>query len=395
MSRSATPRLPRGLSGWGRVATAVAAATALGWTAHSVVDADAGREEALRIAIARIGSVLYAGDAATARGLAEAGRIGSLPGPVPSFVFERSDAPHLIEFKTRFRLEDLVAGKQTEYEAMLALANWVGTRFAHGTDRAPGGDLVCDPSAVVEAGGRGHAFWCEIAARTMITAATALGWPARLVTASRDAYTWEHAVAELWSNQFDKWFVVDADFNVVFERDGAPLSAWELVHDGPVLQREGRLVVRRFAPVKPGITPQNLVPFFAYAHVDMRTDWCTRTLPRGSPAGGDLSTVWTARAASRPGMTARVEAKSRAEFDWPVNRVHIGDIDSSGLLELGTWTPVFAAFEVRVGDGPWRRLPGHRMSLGPDERLAPIEARVITARGERGPTATRAPTLGR
>ena len=37
-----------------------------------------------------------------------------------------------------------------------------------------------------------------------------------------------HGVAEVWSNQFRKWVVIDAQSNVHFEMAGIPLSAWEI-----------------------------------------------------------------------------------------------------------------------------------------------------------------------
>ena len=197
-------------------------------------------EQLARIAVANVGKVIYQADAVQARKLAEASYVGELPKEIVPFVFESPDAPHLVALRKRFDLDSVVAGSGGEYGAQMRLATWIGTRFQHGTDKVPGGRQVCDPVAVIDAGQKGARFWCEIAARTMTQAATAVGWPARVITASRDAYTWEHAVAELWSNQFDKWFVVDPDFNVVFEADGVPLSAWELVHQGPALQANNR-----------------------------------------------------------------------------------------------------------------------------------------------------------
>src|ERR1700730_6625402 len=107
---------------------------------------------------------------------------------------------------------------------MLKLGAWVGTRWNHGSDPLAGARDACNPAAIVAAGARGAKDWCEIAARTPGHAASSLGWPARVITASRDGYTWEHAIAELWSDDFGKWFAMDTDFNVVYESNGIPLS---------------------------------------------------------------------------------------------------------------------------------------------------------------------------
>jgi hypothetical protein len=271
-------------------------------------------EQSARIIAAAVGRMVYAEDLNEARALAELhGHVPASP-DTPVFVFERPNAPHLIELRRRYRLDDIISSNRSEYEAQLALAAWVGTRFEHGTDSPPGGRRACDTVAVIEAGQRGARYWCEVAAYTMIHAAQAMGWPARMITASTDGYTWEHAVAELWSSEHQKWFVVDTDFNVVFEHAGVPLSAWELVHVAPSIHSAGQLITRRFAPLKEGLAPQDLLRFFAYVHLDFRSDWCTRPLRRASPAGGDLNTRWTARPLRGPALTSIPAATTPEQF---------------------------------------------------------------------------------
>jgi hypothetical protein len=344
-------------------------------------------EQMVRIAVANVGKVIYKADALQAKSLAGASYVGELPSEIVPFVFENPDAAHLVALRKRFDLDSVVAGSGGEYDAQMRLATWIGTRFEHGTDEVPGGRQVCDPVAVIDAGQRGSRFWCEIAARIMTQAATAVGWPARVITASRDAYTWEHAVAELWSNQFDKWFVVDPDFNVVFEADGVPLSAWELVHQGPALQASNRLVIKRFAPLKQGIEPQDLVQFFAYAHIDKRNDWCSRSLAVGSPAGGDLAALWTSRPGRGPALTQIPKAASREQFDFPLNRVKTRVTQLSGdrySISLSTHSPVFSRFERKISDGSWQHVPGLTSQIEQTEATGEMTFRVITRRGDLG-----------
>jgi hypothetical protein len=316
--------------------------------------------------------------------------------PLVPFVYESPDAEYLKEFRITHRLDEVVKGTRSEYEAMLSLASWVGTRWDHGTDEVPGGRQVCDPSAVVKAGEGGLKFWCEITARTMVHAATALGWPARVVTASRDGYIWDHAVAELWSNEFDKWFVIDTDFNLVFENSGVPQSAFELSRHGERLQAEGSLDARLIASAKPSLPFKDLVPFFAYIHIDMRNDWCSRRLPRGSPAGGDLATWYTARPALGRILTARRRIDDSDRFDWHVNSVAIQALGGTRLddgrlkLNIGLtgYSPVFESFEVSQDGQGWQLIENesHPFLLSPGVHR--IGARLVTSAGHRGPEAT-------
>ncbi len=310
------------------------------------------------------------------------------------FVYESADAEYL--HAVRARAEPVVRGARDEYEAMLQLGAWLGSRWDHGVDQVPGGNLVCNPAAVIAAGESGAKFWCEIAARTAVQAATSLAWTARLITASPDGYTWDHAVAEFWSNQFCKWFVLDTDFNLVYERGGIPLSAFELVHEGEGLQRSDRLHVRALAAPKLSLPYQDLMPFYRYIHVDLRNDWCSRTLARGSPSGGDLATWWTARASLRRLITAKPRVDDPALFDWQVNTTVlypvIGRRNAEGSLELqvglAAYSPTFVSFELSVDSEPWRRIQGttHTLSLRAGQHL--IQARAMTASGYPGSPAS-------
>ena len=310
------------------------------------------------------------------------------------FVYEQPDLEYLKQLREKYHLDALIADAPDEYHAMLKVAEWLGTRWDHGADKLVGTSQVCDPVAIIEAGQQGAKYWCEIASRTMVHVASSLSWPSRLITASRDGYTWEHALAEVWSDQFGKWFVIDADFNVIYESAGVPLSALELSRDGPRLQRSGKLTVRQFAPPKKSLPLQDMVPYYRYVHIDMRNDWCTRTLKRGSPAGGDLSTWWTARPDMPRLLTARRRVDDPALFDWPVNSVSLyavkGQATSAGLaiqVALAGYSPEFARFELNVDGGAWEPVQGQVRELQLGYGAHSIEARVVTESGGDGPPA--------
>ncbi len=309
------------------------------------------------------------------------------------FVYEKIDTPYLVSFREHYSLENIVKDAPGEYEAMVRLGAWVGSRWDHGTDPPPGGEQGCNPIEVIQAGETGARFWCDIAARLMVHAATALGWPARLITASRDGYTWEHAVAELWSNEYKKWFVIDTDFNVVYEVQGVPLSAFELCHQGLELQRNGLLRTRYIASSKPSLGRIDLMAFYNYVHVDMRNDWCSRPLARGSPIGGDLSTWWTSRPSLHALLTAKRRVDDPALFNWVVNWVSIYALSakrvSEGLIsiEIGLvgYSPIFKAFEISLDGGEWHEAeqPGYVLNTGAGEHV--VRARLLTISGYAGP----------
>ncbi len=313
--------------------------------------------------------------------------------PEIPFVYESMDAPHLKALREQYDLQNIIAGAEDEYDAMLKLGAWIGKRWDHGTDPVPGGSVIVQPADVIQAGESGSKFWCEIAAKVTVLAATALGWTARLTTSSQTGYRWQHAVAEFWSNQHQKWFMIDTDFNVVYETNGIPLSAFELCHTGLELQTIGQLQARTIAPAKPSLPLIDLLPFFEYIHVEMRTDWYSRRLRRGSPAGGELATWWTARPTLQPVLTAKIRVEDQAVFDWPVNsvaiyarrveringeppRVHIG---------LRAYCPYFKTFEIAIDEQAWETTDSGQYAWSLSTGQHEMKARVVTLAEQRGP----------
>ncbi len=340
----------------------------------------------------------WAAAARTAPRLAfDARSAGLVSLPSHAFVYESPDSPFLARLREDQGLDEVIAGHSDEYEAQLALGRWAGTRFPHRMDVRPPDYPWFDPVLLLDASARGEAYWCEIAARLTVYAAASVGWPARIAVVSRvGGSPYDHAVAELWSNQFRKWYVLDTDYNHVFEVEGRPLSAFELCHAGPELAAAGKLSLRRFAPVKEGVDPtRDQIPYFAYVHVDLRNDWLSRRLRPGSPAGGDRNTLWTRREGTPDLLTFRQREDEQDAFDWPVNSVELRALaatDSPGgsvTIRLGfrAYAPYFEGFALSVDHGDWARVDGavREVVLAPGTHE--VAARVLT-RGGPGPPAS-------
>jgi len=143
----------------------------------------------------------------------------------------------LRELRERYRLEEVVAGRSDEMDALLALKRWVRSRWDHGWCRQFA--TVSDGLSILEEAEQGRQFCCGHYTRLLTDCATALGWPARPVSLSiadceapRDHHIDNvgHSVAEVWCTGLRKWVVLDADLNVHYRSDGVPQSAMEL-HD--------------------------------------------------------------------------------------------------------------------------------------------------------------------
>ncbi len=310
------------------------------------------------------------------------------------FVYEQISEPYLETLRQEFNLQRVISSSQSEYEAQLKLGAWLGTRWDHGTSPLEGTKEERNPVDIIRAGEAGEKYWCEIAAIVTVQTATAMGYPARLVMLSRNGYDMEHGVAEIWSNQFNKWYVMDTDFNVIFEKDGIPLSAFELCHDGLKWQEQGALQKNFFTPSKPSMPYKDLLPFYRYVRVDLRNDWLSRDLRPGSPAGGDLATWWTSREGSGPVLTASERVDDPERFDWKVNQVVVKALQTPAKvpsqrrydLTFSAYAPYYSGLQMRIDGGPWEVLSDFSPSLVFDDVLSHhVDARVISVYDNYGP----------
>jgi len=144
------------------------------------------------------------------------------------FCFQDWHHPGLARVRRKYQLEEAIGGGKSEFERMLLLRKRVHDAIPSG---APAHGVL-DVEAILDAAAKGGKFYCTHYAWTYMSLAVALGWQARkLGVDSRHDFNEDsthHGVAEIWSNDFAKWFVVDAMYDQHYEKDGVPLSALEL-----------------------------------------------------------------------------------------------------------------------------------------------------------------------
>lgn len=148
------------------------------------------------------------------------------------FSYQAPDAM-LTELREKYKLDNVIAAGQSEFDQVLLLREWVHTRWKHGWSREPGPYNALDILAAVEAG---HDFNCGYFAITLMQCLLSLGFVARNLSICKPASEWMaedegnigHSIVEFWSHQYHKWILLDPDLNVHYERDGVPLSVLEI-----------------------------------------------------------------------------------------------------------------------------------------------------------------------
>ena len=139
----------------------------------------------------------------------------------------------LVELREKYELDAVVAGGRTEWEQMLLLKEWVRNRWDHGWSREPEARNALE---VLEAAAAGSDFNCGYYSITMMQSLLALGFVARRAGIAKAQSEWMaldegnigHSIPEVYSHDFHKWIMLDADMNVHYELDGVPLSVLEI-----------------------------------------------------------------------------------------------------------------------------------------------------------------------
>ena len=144
------------------------------------------------------------------------------------FTYEKWDNPKIKQLSDTYKLKEVIAGGKTEFDKMVILNNWVYKQF-----RKFGKPTKNTRNAleILEMIQKDATFFCVQYAATLMPAAYSVGWTARTIGLHNllgNPGSTEHSTVEVWSNQYRKWIMLDATFDIYLEKDGIPLNANEI-----------------------------------------------------------------------------------------------------------------------------------------------------------------------
>lgn len=322
------------------------------------------------------------------------------------FRFQPFDTPELAELAARERLPDVVAPGRTEFERMIRLKNWVGEQWPAGTPNPypPWNALII--LDWIRAGKTGG--FCAQFAQVFLQSLAALGMTARYIEIGNTENPYVHYLTEVWSNDFDKWVVMDPDFNLHFERDGIPLSALE-VHDafvGGSLERvhvvlgevrAGRSAVSRW--------PHQTAELYTYLRYHLTADHLARPDAPPFERYNDMIELvdprvapWEASTVTSPFPKARltrVRTSDRASLEKKLNQTRIAVAASrpdAVVLQLENDVLGFDHYEYRVVTpagraDAWQSHRQDQLTVPAATGPRTIEVRGVNQRGVPGPAA--------
>ncbi|KYH39959.1 MAG: hypothetical protein AYL32_014030 [Candidatus Bathyarchaeota archaeon B26-2] len=309
-----------------------------------------------------------------------------------------------------FRLDEVVSGGETEFERILLLKRWVRSRWNHGWNNTK---PPPDAYEILKHAERGETFTCGYYALVLSECYRSFGYQSRrLGIRVKDTEfpanpaNFGHCVTEVWSNEFCKWVVMDADKNCYYEKDGVPLSALEIRdawlngEEEKVKQvfDEPRFVIPTRCEANPMLDDEEelkrqffifsqhkSMPYYHYIEVTEnslgkpKVRWTDRHSPPQLICNG------------KPHPQDAIYVDRKHDFNWQLNRVHIAlecrrreAFDNQLSVRLTHSMPDFERFEAKIDAGPWKPVESEftwHLKIGTN-RLA---CRAVNIFGVKGP----------
>jgi transglutaminase superfamily protein len=323
-----------------------------------------------------------------------------------SYVLAEEDFrhPRLQLLRERERLDDVIAGAARQFEAAVRLRAWAHKQWTPGTEfHYPPWDAVEILDLARQHDNRG---FCAQYAIVYLQACQAMGIHARYVDLPG------HFVVAIWSDDFNRWALMDPMFDLHYEREGTPLRGRDLYRafeeKDPAGIEEVDSTGRRRQ-----VTLADLEHYRQYSidtaanqlsdPVEVRINGTWRTLQhaedyRSYPrVGRDQLVIESEFLAWRSGdggerFPERPESRDADDFRYAMNqtivlmanaRVH-KQILKIALLQQNS--PTFARFQVRSEEGAdWVPAPGDTVKWLLHPGRNEIQARVETRDGWKGP----------
>ncbi len=315
----------------------------------------------------------------------------------PPEIFAAIEDYHHPRLRDEFGLEAVVAEEPGEFRKQLKLRHWVHTRWPINNDQKEGGDAF----AILEKAKRGAGFHCSHSLTVQHAVMVSMGYVVRDLGVDRNhmdlGRSTHHGVNEVWSNEYAKWVLLDAKYDVHFERDGVPLSALEL-HESVRADGGQRIVKvqgieRRRVPMETPDAPEATVRGYWWVSYYLRPTpftephWSggSRLLVFDNEAfrsttwyrgGGEekLSEHWAYAA------RAFILARDRHEIEWTpgVPDLRARQVAPAELeVRLRSATPNFKTYLARVNSGSWQPLADDsaRWILQPGQNRFEVRAR--------------------
>lgn len=303
--------------------------------------------------------------------------------------------PRVDRFAYECRLEQVIASADGELEQFALLRDWTQRQWYKGAARGPYLP-TWNPREILDVtkGNWGNAF-CSHYGALFSGAAAALGFVARNVIVDH------HTLAEIWSDDLQKWILQDpyCYYNATYELDGEMLNALD-IHRALARGVGEHIQMRNFGgklePIKPNL-PENFCRFA----IPPRNNYLVQDEPAEIGQGATQyhydGYIWWAEDIDPKYPEYSLQTTREGDLYWSVNQTRIY-LQSTGvggelLVDFDHTTPNFSHFVICFDDAEtWERCEGS-LSWVLHEGMNRLAVRSVNAFGRQGAPARAAVQL--
>ena len=288
------------------------------------------------------------------------------------FAYQRP-VGRVVLLRERYKLDEVVAQGKTELDKFVLLRDWARFTAPKGWDMGSAYWVPpWDALILLETNKRPIALcMCTHYSVIFTQCALALGYNAREVILDH------HCVAEIWSNQFGKWILMDTGnstdptLNCHFEKDGVPLNALEIRRLWKAGREKEIEVV--YTPPRGRISGDELkdknqcgLANFRRFAIPFRNNHLETPFPGELEHGqahyyADVYLWWEDAAAPVASPEYGNTTCRSGDFYWTLNKtaIDLQQTDAADTLKvtLDTVTPNFQKFVVSIDGGEWEQRP--------------------------------------
>jgi hypothetical protein len=280
--------------------------------------------------------------------------------------FEDFHSPRMAQLRTRYKLDDAVKGESDEWKRILLLRHWIHANIRIDNDNPAPARL--DAFSILDAALKGGGFHCTHFSIVQHAVLNSYGYVTRRLgcgpgTKERGGH---HGVNEVWVNRLGKWVLIDAKYDLHFEKDGAPLSGLEIRDE--VWADGAKSVQRRF-----GLDGKDAGDKFKDSEVNAETyRWCSWETSTNwfthTPAARSSTLVMLDDENFRGNTWYRdgkphwayktpylIATRNRSWIEWTPNVISssVKVAGDKAAVNLASFTPNIRAYQVKAADGDW------------------------------------------
>jgi hypothetical protein len=141
-------------------------------------------------------------------------------------------SPKFKALKEKYQLDTIFHGETDEMKRILLLRHWISTHIKIDNYGPYSGDGSVE--SILDEAMKGKGYHCGHYTAVQNAILNAYGYVTRCIISDVGVPVdyivggGHHAMNEVWSNKYQKWFVCDAKYDYHFEKNGIPLSALEI-----------------------------------------------------------------------------------------------------------------------------------------------------------------------